>query len=85
MDLHYKGELDQNTIFTQPTDLDTSYSIGEIMHQHSITALDHGSGATNTSVAAEQSSRNVIVAALPKSTSVYVLCNYNTLVYRLLF
>jgi hypothetical protein len=87
MDLNDDGGLDHVTDFSQPANLDTSYSIGEIMQQQSITAFDTGSGAANTSVtgsqnishAAEQSSRNVIIAALPKPTSAYVICTYKPL------
>ena len=81
MDLDDNGGLDLVTDLIQPTNLDTSYSIGEIMQQQSTTAFDTGSGTLNTSVtgsqnmshAAEQSSRNVIISAgLPKTTAAYV-------------
>ena len=73
--------LDQITSVTPPTNLDTSYTIGEIMHQQSTTAFDTGSGGVNNSIsgsqnmshAAEQSSRHLIIAALPKTTATYVL------------
>jgi hypothetical protein len=60
-----------------PANFDNSFSIGEIMQQQSVTAIDPGSGVLNASAtgsnnlsyAAEQSSRHLIVAALPKTTS----------------
>lgn len=84
MDLNDEGMLDHLTNATEPN-FDTSYSIGEIMQQRSLSAFDTGSGVTNTSLtgsqnishAAEQSSRNLIIAALPKSTSAYVLVDYS--------
>ena len=66
--------------FNKPMNLDSSFSIGEIMQQQSMTALDVGStenlavSANNSTIshAAEQSSRQILIAALPKTTAAYV-------------
>jgi hypothetical protein len=64
----------------QPMNLDNSFSIGDIMQQQSMTAMDVGSNnnlsasANNSTMshAAEQSSRHLLIAALPKTTAAYV-------------
>jgi hypothetical protein len=64
--------------FNEPTNIENSFSIGDIMQQQSTMGLDAGSGTMNTSVtnsmtpAAEQSSRMLIGVVLPR-TSAYVL------------
>lgn len=62
--------------FMTSTNLDTSYTIGDIMQQQSISAFQ-GSGQMNTSMnmshAAEQSSRHLIIAAFPKTGAAYVI------------
>ena len=81
MNLEDVEGLDQ--ILSQPTNtLDTSYTIGEIMQQQSTTTgINSGSGgAINNSITgsqnmshiAEQSSRHLIIAGLPKTTAAYV-------------
>ena len=66
--------IDSN--FMTSTNLDTSFTLGDIMQQQSISSFQ-GSGQINTSMnmshAAEQSSRHLIVAAFPKTGAAYVI------------
>jgi hypothetical protein len=71
--------MNPDTSFMNPTSFDRSFSIGEIMEQRSVTALDVGSSELNASGnnsaishSAEQSSRYFMVSALPKTTAAYV-------------
>ena len=76
MDFTDMGELDHITSANNPTNFDNSFSIGEIMEQQSTSAMNNmNSISQNMSHVAEQSSRNCIVGAIPKTTSAYVRIN----------
>lgn len=72
--------------FMTSTNLDTSFTLGDIMQQQSISAFQ-GSGQMNTSVnmshAAEQSSRHLIIAAFPKTGAAYVVVRKQCLYFFL--